>query len=210
MDGQIAPKAMANRQESWWLPATWIAAQIRRAFALSVAVMLVIGAGACSSSAPAASSLNPLPAHLLGLSKSTNPDAQALASAFAQTQTPREGAFVHSGQAALYGGSGAGFQIYAASLTSTGASAAASAGYAVSAKAIVAGSGSKDLQSFPAGPHGGALYCSHTTTLSGGTVIDCGWVDQTAVGTVAYNRGSAASLGDAASKTNKIRATIEP
>ena len=120
------------------------------------------------------------------------------------------GAIVRGGQAAYYRGNGPAVLVYAASLTSAGASNVASVGYAPLAKASVTASGGKDPQSFPAGPHGGALYCGHGGINGGGTAIFCGWVDHTAFGVASYHGGSAASLADAASKTRQIRAAIEP
>jgi hypothetical protein len=69
------------------------------------------------------------------------------------------------------------------------------------------GAGITDLRSFPAGPHGGVLYCGHET---GSGVIGCGWAGKVRGGAVYYIRGSASSLSDAASKTNQVRAAIEP
>jgi hypothetical protein len=72
-------------------------------------------------------------------------------------------------------------------------------------KAIVIGG--KGLQSFPAGSHGGALYCAHQS--NGGPVIGCVWADKSGTGEARYLK-VASSLSDAASKTNQIRAVIEP
>jgi hypothetical protein len=80
-------------------------------------------------------------------------------------------------------------------------------------KAFAAGlarpTGSTDLRSFPAGPHGGALYCGHGT-LNGMPGITCGWAEKAREGFVLYLRGSASSLSHAASKTNQIRSAVEP
>jgi hypothetical protein len=69
--------------------------------------------------------------------------------------------------------------------------------------------GSTDLRSFPAGLHGGALYCGDGT-LNGVTGITCGWAEKVRVGFVFYLRGSASSLSGAASETSQVRAAIEP
>jgi hypothetical protein len=67
--------------------------------------------------------------------------------------------------------------------------------------------GSTDGQPFPAGPHGGALYCGHSTR--GGTkAFVCAWADKVTFGAVVYIYGSASSLGEAASKTNQVRSVI--
>jgi hypothetical protein len=66
----------------------------------------------------------------------------------------------------------------------------------------------KTLRMFPAGPHGGALYCAHW--ISGLPQTDCIWADKVGTGKVGYFGGSASSLSDAAAKTNQIRAIIEP
>lgn len=72
-------------------------------------------------------------------------------------------------------------------------------------KAIVIGA--KDLRPFPAGSHGGALYC--TQASSSGPLIACVWADKAGTGEVRYFK-VASSLSDAASKTNQMRAVIEP
>jgi len=72
-------------------------------------------------------------------------------------------------------------------------------------KAIV--TGPEDLRPFPAGSHGGALYCTHAN--SGGSLIACVWADKAGMGEMRY-RNMTSSLSDAASKTNQIRAVIEP
>jgi hypothetical protein len=66
----------------------------------------------------------------------------------------------------------------------------------------------KNLRVFPAGAHGGALYCAHR--ISGPPETACLWADKVGAGEVSYFGGSASSLSDAASKTNQIRAIIEP
>jgi hypothetical protein len=71
-------------------------------------------------------------------------------------------------------------------------------------KAIVIGG--KGLRPFPAGSHGGALYCTHA---SNSPLIGCVWADKAGTGEVRYFK-VASSLSDAASKTNQIRAVIEP
>jgi hypothetical protein len=63
------------------------------------------------------------------------------------------------------------------------------------------------LRPFPAGAHGGALYCVHEISRPG---MACLWADQVGVGEVGYFGGSASTLSDAAAKTNQIRAIIEP
>jgi hypothetical protein len=77
------------------------------------------------------------------------------------------------------------------------------------AAGLARSTGSTDLRSFPAGPHGGALYCGDGT-LNGVTGITCGWAEKVSEGFVLYLRGSASSLRDAASETNQVRAAIEP
>jgi hypothetical protein len=217
LDRPIAPKAIASRHRSWWPPAAWAAEPIRAAIALSAAWMLAIGAGACSSSpAPAASSsapavvnsLSPLPSHLLGLSKNNSPSGQAFVRGVARTLMSGGSAFVRGVQTVLYGGSGPEFLVWSASFTSVGASNATAMGYAQNAKAM-SSSVSKDAQSFPAGPHGGGLYCGDVNLLTSGTANECWWVDKETTGIVVYYGGFSPSLGDAASKTNQVRATIE-
>jgi hypothetical protein len=68
--------------------------------------------------------------------------------------------------------------------------------------------GFEHLRLFPAGPHGGVLYCGHH--INGEPVIACGWTDKLSGGAVVYLKGSASSLSDAASKTNQLRSAVEP
>lgn len=63
-------------------------------------------------------------------------------------------------------------------------------------------------RAFPAGAHGGALYCADQ--ISGLPLTACLWADKVGAGEVRYFSGSASSLSDAAAKTNQIRAIIEP
>jgi hypothetical protein len=72
-------------------------------------------------------------------------------------------------------------------------------------KAIVVGA--KGLRSFPAGPHGGALYCTHAS--SGGPLIGCVWADKTGTGEVRYWK-MVSSLGDAASKPTRSGPSSNP
>lgn len=74
------------------------------------------------------------------------------------------------------------------------------------ARGVATSSGATDLRSFPAGPLGGALYCGHGRS---GEIV-CGWTEKVRLGSVDYFYGAAPSLSDAASKTNQIRAAIEP
>jgi hypothetical protein len=216
LDRPITPKAIASRHRSRWPPAAWAAEPIRAAIALSAAWMLAIGAGACSSSlapaasssAPAVNSLSPLPSHLLGLSKNNSPSGQAFVRGVARKLMSGGSAFVHGAQTVLYGASGPEFLVWSASFTSAGASNATAMGYPQNAKAM-SSSVSKDAQSFPAGPHGGGLYCGDVNLLTGGTANECWWVDKGTTGLVVYYGGFSSSLRDAASKTNQVRATIE-
>jgi hypothetical protein len=228
MDGQRAPGPRASHQRSWWQPAAQMAGQMRVTIALSVAVMMAIGAGACStgsapaasSSAPAASSsaptaggLRPLPSHLFGLSINTGPAARKIADRFRRIADQFTARLAHQGfrspQAALYGrvGSGPAFVVYGARLTTQGANPApdlALAGLFVQAAGITTKG-----RFFPAGPHGGALLCGHGIQ-SGVPRFVCGWADKVTAGQVLYVSGAASSLSDAAAKTNQVRALIEP
>jgi hypothetical protein len=199
----------------------------RGAITLSVVAVVAIGAGACRSSSPptaaptpptaaprpptAATSLH-FPAQLLGLSKNTSSVAQAAIRVFTSALAAGRNN-VRPPQAAVYGGvSGPAIVVFGARFYGAAAQAAQSvpAAFDMGFAAGLAGStGSTDQRSFPAGPHGGALYCGDGT-LNGVTGIACGWIEKVREGFVLYLRGSASSLSDAASKTNQVRAAIEP
>jgi hypothetical protein len=162
-----------------------------------------------SSPATAGSGLQ-FPARLLGLSKNTSPDAQAAAQAlrrsFAIMRTYFRGA-----QAAIYDRN---IEVVGGRWSSSAARRAESGGFDKSFAAgavqdFMQGSGHTRMRSFPAGPHGGALDCGNGTTSAGATIF-CAWADKVTAAWVFYLRGSASSLGDAASKTNQIRSVVEP
>jgi hypothetical protein len=187
---------------------------------VAMVTLVAIGAGACrSSSAPAAapspataaSSLH-FPAQLIGLNKNTSSLAQAAARAVTSALAADRNN-VRSPQGAVYGGiSGPAIVVVGARFYRAAAHAAESVPAAFDmgfAAGLARSTGSTDLRSFPAGPHGGALYCGDGT-LSGVTGITCGWAEKVKEGFVLYLRGSALSLRDAASETNQVRAAIEP
>jgi hypothetical protein len=227
MDGQIARETSAKHRRSGGPAATRTAEIIGGTIALSV---LAIAAVACSSpppatrSAPAATSPAPapssaaltvsnlrhLPSQLLGLSENTSPNGRAFTQGVASSLSSNGAtAFTSGTQTALYGSNGPTFLVWASSWTSAGASNTVAMGYAQAAK-LMSSSVSKDAQSFPAGPHGGGLFCGHVNLRGGGTAIECWWVDQRTTGIVVNYAGFASSPDDAASKTTQIRAVIEP
>jgi hypothetical protein len=237
MDGQRAPGPRASHQRSWWQPAAQMAGQMRVTIALSVAAMMAIGAGACStgsapaasssapaasSSAPAASSsaptvggLRPLPSHLFGLSINTGPAARRIADRFIRIADQFIGRLAsqpgfRSPQVALYGrvGSGPAFLVYGARLTTQGANPASELSLAL-LFVRAAGITKGRLFTGPPGPHGGAPFCGRGIQ-SGVPRFVCGWADKVTAGQVLYVSGAASSLSDAAAKTNQVRALIEP
>jgi hypothetical protein len=149
------------------------------------------------------------PAQLLGLNENTTPAARALVGALTGSMAAVRD--LRGPQAAVYGTSKGPAVAVSAARFSTAAVRTAAADPATFDKGFALGfaksSGITDLRSFPAGPHGGVLDCGHE---SGNGVIGCGWADKMRGGGVFYLRGSASSLSDASSKTNQIRAAIEP
>src|SRR5262245_29783395 len=197
---------------------------VRGAVALGVAAVVTIGAAACggsSNSAPAASSAAPaastpaaaasglqLPDQLFGLNKNTGPEAAQVTSAISR-QFSALSSIARSHQAAVYGTAGTpDVVVFAAKWSSAFAHRAASAAVDKDAAAGgTAGAGSTDARSFPAGPHGGALRCGHTTR-GGQNALLCAWADKSTFGLVLYVSGSASTLSDAAAKTNQVRSAI--
>jgi hypothetical protein len=194
---------------------------------VAVVTLVAIGAGACRSSSPPAAAASPataasspataassrhFPAQLLGLKKNTSSAAQAAARAFTSALAADRNN-VRPPRGAVYGGiSGPAIVVVGARFYRAAARAAESVPVAFDmgfAAGLARSTGSTDLRSFPAGPHGGALYCGDGT-LNGVTGITCGWAEKVSEGFVLYLRGSASSLRDAASETNQVRAAIEP
>ena len=205
----------------------------RGAVALGVVAAVAIGAAACggsSSAAPAVSAAPApssaalaastpvavvrlhLPAQLFGLNKNTGRAAKQL------SQDWRKGislgsSLVRSPKAAIYGALYGGTPyviVFAAKWSSAGARQVASA--AVEKRAarealVYVSSGSTGVQSFPAGPHGGALACGHG--IHGHKGLVCVWADKLTVGGVVYIFRAASSLSDAASKTNQAQSAVE-
>jgi hypothetical protein len=187
---------------------------------VAVVTLVGIGAGACRSSSPPAAAPSPATAasslhfraQLLGLNKNTSSLAQAAARAIISALAADRNN-VRPSQDAVYGGiSGPAIVVVGARFYRAAARAAESVPAAFDmgfAAGLARSTGSTDLRSFPAGPHGGALYCGDGT-LNGVTGITCGWAEKVSEGFVLYLRGSASSLRDAASETNQVRAAIEP
>ena len=192
----------------------------RGTITLSVVAVVAIGAAACRSSSPPTAAPSPataasglhFPAQLLGLNKNTSSVAQAATRAFTSALAADRNN-VRPPQGAFYGGiSGPAIVVFGARYSGAAAQAVQSVPTAFDmgfAEGLARSTGSTDLRSFPAGPHGGALYCGDGT-LNGVTGITCGWAEKVREGFVLYLRGSASSLSDAASKTNQVRAAIEP
>jgi hypothetical protein len=187
---------------------------------VAVVTLVAIGAGACRSSSPPAAAPSPataasslhFPAQLLGLNRNTRSLAQAAARAFTSALAADRNN-VRPPQGTVYGDiSGPAIVVVGARFYRAAARAAESVPAAFDmgfAAALARSTGSTDLRSFPAGPHGGALYCGDGT-LNGVTGITCGWAEKVGEGFVLYLRGSTSSLRDAASETNQVRAAIEP
>jgi hypothetical protein len=194
---------------------------------VAVVTLVAIGAGACRSSSPPAAASSPaaaasspaaaasslhFPAQLLGLNQNTSSVAQAATRAFTSALAADRNN-VRPPQGAFYSGiRGLAMVVVGARLSGAAARAAESVPAAFDmafAAGLARSTGSTDLRSFPAGPHGGALYCGDGTP-SGVPGITCGWAERVREGFVLYLRGSASSLRDAASKTNQIWAAVEP
>jgi hypothetical protein len=113
-------------------------------------------------------------------------------------------------QGAVYGDmSGPTIAVVATEWSSAAARRAASAAFEKSTTvAAVQDIDSTDGQSFPAGPHGGALECGHATS-SGLKATVCMWADPKTFGTVTF-WGRHQALATPRRKTNRIRAAIEP
>jgi len=157
-----------------------------------------------ASPATAASGLH-LPGRLLGLKKSTSPKTRAGVRANLRWAAADRKDFRSPQGAAYFGSSGREIEVLGAMFNGPYAIAALAPAFDKSfVKAIVIGA--KGLRSFPAGSHGGALYCGHASRSS---LIACVWADKAGTGEVRYLK-VASSLSDAALKTNQIRAVIEP
>jgi hypothetical protein len=157
---------------------------------------------AASGPATAASGLH-LPGRLFGLKESTSPRTRAGVRANLRWMVADRKDFR---SAAYFGSNGREIEVLGAMFTGPVAIAAQMPALDKRfVKAIV--TGAKGLRPFPAGSHGGALYCAHPS--NGGPLIACVWADKAGTGEVRYFKVPS-SLSDAASKTNQIRAVIEP
>ena len=160
---------------------------------------------AASGPATAASGLH-LPGRLLGLKKSTSPRTRAVVRANMSWLTADRKDFRSPQGAAYFGSNGREIEVLGAMFTGPDSIAAQVPAFDKSfVKAIV--TGPEPLRPFPAGSHGGALYCAHAN--SDGPLIACVWADKAGTGEMRYLNVTS-SLSDAASKTNQIRAVIEP
>lgn len=167
------------------------------------------------SSPPTAPGGPQLPARLFGVNMSTGPAVRANIRTLLAGLASQRSLF-RSPQAAIYGSAGNGLShrpgivLYDAKWSSVAALSANSAAFDGRIAAyFVKTTGITTFRAFPAGPHGGVLYCGRGIQ-SGVPGIACGWADKVTVGTVLYFGRVASSLGDAASKTNQVRAMIEP
>jgi hypothetical protein len=164
---------------------------------------------AVRSPATAASTVH-LPARLFGLKKYTSTHARAVIRQSTRPYAADRLEFRQPPWGAAYGShTGPAITVFGAMFTILAAQAAQSLpGFDKHFAASATKTWPKTLRAFPAGAHGGALYCAHWT--SGSLETLCLWADKVGAGEVGYFTGAASSLSDAASKTNQIRAIIEP
>jgi hypothetical protein len=145
-----------------------------------------------------------LPATLLGLPKATSADARHLAAELKTAAESGAGGKVADVMVGVYGSpAGAWFAV-----TGGGICGACSAKSASTQRHNLAAAGYSDATSFPAGAKGGVLACGSRAS-QGNTVLRCTWVDGQTAGNVLFAGGAAASLADAAAKTNQVRAATE-
>jgi hypothetical protein len=165
-------------------------------------VVAVIVAGLVIASHPKGKLV--LPATLLGLPKVTSAGARHLASELKAAEESGTGGKVADVQVGVYGSpTSAWFAVTGGGICGT-----CSAKSASIQRHDLAAAGYPDAALFPAGPKGGVLTCGSRAS-QGSTVFRCSWVDGQTAGNLLFAGGSATSLGDAAAKTNQVRAATE-
>ena len=145
-----------------------------------------------------------LPATLLSLQKNTSAGANHLASALMRGEATSSHGRLKNVKAGIYGSPNAAW------LAIAGGGICGTC-YAKSASALEAGltnSGYTSVRSYPAGPKGGSLVCGQKTANST-TLLHCAWIDKSTAGDILFAGGAASDLGDAAAKSNQVRAAVE-
>jgi hypothetical protein len=146
-----------------------------------------------------------LPGVLLGFSKETGPNVQALTNkvvADLQANTGTEDLMSHPA-AAIYSRAGSEFAVVVG-VPQTG-------GVMPTAQQIVQGErsiGHADATAYPPGRAGGILTC-FSYPLENGRPVQCSWIDQVTAGQVIFEGAYISNLADAAAKTRYLRYAIE-
>jgi len=144
-----------------------------------------------------------LPGMLLGLSKETGPNAQALTNKIVAAVQAKAGDLMSHPAAAIYSGAGSGFAVVVG-VPGPG-------GVMPTAQQVVRGErliGHADAASYPPGHAGGILTC-FSYPLQNGRAIQCSWIDHVTAGQVIFEGVYTSNLADAAAKTRHLRDVIE-
>jgi hypothetical protein len=144
-----------------------------------------------------------LPGILLGLSKESGPNAQALTNKIVGGVKAKAGDLMSHPSAAIYNGDGWGFAVVVG-VPQTG-------GVMPTAQQMVQverSIGHADAAAFPPGRAGGILTC-FSDPFQNGRPVQCSWIDQVTAGQVIFEGGYTSTLADAAAKTRQLRDAIE-
>jgi hypothetical protein len=145
------------------------------------------------------------PNQLLGLKRNTSAVAKQSISVLDKDYVSPMTAYLVGGKSAIYGGGQNGatpfFFVAAGALPGPIAS---PDNVAHKLRGVMLNSHIADAKFFPAGLHGAALVCGHTSNKD----TLCFWTDHVSFGAVLYPPGFATGLGDGASKTSQIRSGV--
>ena len=197
-------------------------AVIRGCAAAGAAVIMLAACGGQPAAAPAASPATPsppphsssastaagavhFPNQLLGLKRNTSAVAKQTISVLDKDYVSPVTAYLVGEKSAMYSGgqNGATSFFFVASGALPGPIASPdNVGHKL--RGVMLNSHIADAKFFPAGPHGAAVVCGHTSNKD----TLCFWTDHMSFGVVLYPPGFAASLGDGASKTSQIRSGV--
>jgi hypothetical protein len=144
-----------------------------------------------------------LPGTLLGLSKETGPNAQAVTNKIVAGARSRYGLVMYHLAAAIYGGAGSEFAVLVG-IPSPGD--VMPTAQQVTQRERSGGHG--DATAFPPGRAGGVLTC-FSYPFQSGQPVQCSWIDQDTAGEVTFGGPDTPSLADAAARTRKLRDAIE-
>ena len=177
-----------------------------------VAVVIALAGGGFAAfrsfSSPSPKGSIVLPGSLLNLSRNTSGGANQLSSRLVKAETTSSHGKLTDVKAAVYGSpTAAWFAIAGGGICGNCFAKSPSALKNGLLNALTIG-GYTGNRLCPAGPKGGALACG---TKSAGTVtlLHCIWADSKTAGDIIYAGGEASSLGDAAAKSNQVRAAVE-